>query len=86
MPPPKHYPWSDASLSPDLRADLVIKEMTLDEKISFLHGVGAHLFRPRRSDGCSDGTSANLSVVCDTSAYSAGNQMRTVINLAKILL
>jgi hypothetical protein len=28
MPPPKHYPWSDASLSPDERADLVIKEMT----------------------------------------------------------
>ena len=24
--PPKHYAWSDTSLSPDARADLVIKE------------------------------------------------------------
>jgi beta-glucosidase len=33
-------PWMNASLSPDERADLVIKEMTLDEKIALLHGVG----------------------------------------------
>jgi len=37
---PKHYPWSNASLSPDERADMVIKEMTLDEKILLLHGQG----------------------------------------------
>jgi hypothetical protein len=37
---PKHYSWSDASLSPDVRADMVIKEMTLDEKILLLHGQG----------------------------------------------
>jgi beta-glucosidase len=37
---PKPHPWSDASLSPDDRADLVIKEMTLDEKILMLHGGG----------------------------------------------
>jgi beta-glucosidase len=30
----------NTSLSPDERADLVIKEMTLDEKIAMLHGVG----------------------------------------------
>ena len=36
----KHYPWSDASLSPDVRADMVIKELTLEEKISLLHGQG----------------------------------------------
>jgi beta-glucosidase len=53
MPQPKHYPWSDAGLSPDQRADLVIKEMTLDEKISLLHGQGAHFFSPGV-----DGTSA----------------------------
>jgi len=35
---PKQYAWSDASLSPDTRADMVIKEMTLDEKILLLHG------------------------------------------------
>jgi beta-glucosidase len=58
MSQPKHYPWSDATLSPDERADLVIKEMTLDEKISLLHGVGAHFFRPPESDGRTDGTSA----------------------------
>ncbi len=40
MTPPKHYAWSDKSLSPDERADLVIKEMTLDEKIQLLHGLG----------------------------------------------
>jgi beta-glucosidase len=40
QPEPKHYAWSDASLSPDARADLVIKELTLAEKISLLHGNG----------------------------------------------
>jgi beta-glucosidase len=38
--PPQHYAWSDSSLSPDARADLVIKELTLEEKISLLHGQG----------------------------------------------
>jgi beta-glucosidase len=33
-------PWMNAGLSPDERADLVIKEMTLDEKIAVIHGVG----------------------------------------------
>lgn len=53
MPKPKHYPWSDANLSPDQRADLVIKEMTLDEKISLLHGQGMPFFstRPSESNG-----------------------------------
>jgi beta-glucosidase len=37
----KHYAWSDSSLSPDARADMVIKEMTLEEKISLLHGQGS---------------------------------------------
>jgi beta-glucosidase len=37
-PPPG--PWMNASLSPDERADLVLKEMTLDEKVALLHGVG----------------------------------------------
>ncbi len=40
-PPAKPVPaWMNASLSPDQRADLVLKEMTLDEKIAMLHGVG----------------------------------------------
>jgi len=53
MPQPKHYPWSDASLSADARADLVIKEMTLDEKISLLHGQGLSFMSagPTESNG-----------------------------------
>jgi beta-glucosidase len=38
--PPPTGPWMNASLSPDERADLVLKEMTVDEKIALLHGVG----------------------------------------------
>src|SRR6202041_1231419 len=32
--------WMNTALSPDERAALVIKEMTLDEKITLLHGTG----------------------------------------------
>ncbi|MBC7526970.1 MAG: glycoside hydrolase family 3 C-terminal domain-containing protein [Chthonomonadaceae bacterium] len=32
-------PWMDRTLSPDRRADLVSAQMTLDEKISLVHGV-----------------------------------------------
>jgi beta-glucosidase len=32
--------WMNSSLSPDERAAMVVKEMTLDEKISMLHGTG----------------------------------------------
>jgi len=34
------HPWMNASLSPDDRANMVLKEMTLDEKITLLHGTG----------------------------------------------
>jgi beta-glucosidase len=37
---PSSRPWMDASLSPDLRADMVLKELTLDEKIQLVHGIG----------------------------------------------
>ncbi len=37
---PEHYPWSDVNASPDARADLVVKELTMEEKISLLHGQG----------------------------------------------
>jgi beta-glucosidase len=33
-------PWMDKSLSADERADMVVQQMTLDEKISMLHGRG----------------------------------------------
>ena len=34
------HPWMNPTLSPDERASMVVKEMTLDEKISLLHGTG----------------------------------------------
>jgi len=53
MPQPKHYAWSDASLSPDVRADLVMKEMTLEEKTLLVHGQGLSFFSagPTESNG-----------------------------------
>jgi len=38
--PQESHPWTNTALSPDERADLVLKEMTLDEKIELLHGNG----------------------------------------------
>ncbi len=60
MNKPKHYAWSDSTLSPDQRADLVIKEMTLDEKISLLHGQGMPFFSnaPSASNGGAGYTNA----------------------------
>lgn len=39
-PQPADLPWMDTSLSPDDRAELVLKELTLDEKLQFVHGGG----------------------------------------------
>ncbi|HUI43828.1 MAG TPA: glycoside hydrolase family 3 C-terminal domain-containing protein [Terriglobia bacterium] len=40
-------PWMDKTLSPDKRADLLIAQMTLDEKVAMLHGPGwMELFAP----------------------------------------
>ncbi len=36
----KTHPWSNSSLSPDERASMVVKEMTIDEKVNMLHGTG----------------------------------------------
>jgi beta-glucosidase len=36
----QNRPWMDARLSPDERADLVLKELTLDEKMNLVHGNG----------------------------------------------
>lgn len=38
-------PWMDRSLSPDQRADMVLKQMTLDEKIQLVHGTGWGVLR-----------------------------------------
>lgn len=37
---PSAKPWMNTSLSPDQRADLVLKELTLPEKIQLVHGIG----------------------------------------------
>lgn len=40
------HPWSNSSLTPDQRASMVVKEMTLDEKIALLHGTGMEGLSP----------------------------------------
>src|SRR5581483_11372398 len=34
------HPWMNPGLSPDERASMVVKAMTIDEKIQMLHGTG----------------------------------------------
>ncbi|MBS1240005.1 MAG: glycosyl hydrolase, partial [Proteobacteria bacterium] len=41
---PADRPWLDASLSPEARAELLLKGMTLDEKIALMHGPMAVSF------------------------------------------
>jgi beta-glucosidase len=36
----KVHPWMNPKLSPDERASMVVRQMTLDEKITLLHGTG----------------------------------------------
>jgi beta-glucosidase len=38
-------PWMNKALSPDQRADMVIGQMTLDEKIQMVHGTGWGVLR-----------------------------------------
>ena len=38
-------PWMNTSLSPDQRADLLVAQMTLDEKIQLVHGAGWGVLR-----------------------------------------
>src|SRR5579864_1729253 len=42
----KSHPWMNPRLSPDQRAAILLKEMTLDEKISLLHGTGMQDLSP----------------------------------------
>jgi beta-glucosidase len=42
----QQHPWQDKTLPPDTRADLVLKEMTLDEKIQLVHGSGWGVLQP----------------------------------------
>jgi beta-glucosidase len=45
--PSANSPWMNTSLSPDQRADLVLKQLTLEEKIALLHGTGMPFFGPQ---------------------------------------
>jgi beta-glucosidase len=44
-------PWMNKDLSPDQRADIVVAQMTLDEKISLAHGPGGFQAAGPRSNG-----------------------------------
>ena len=44
------FPWMNTSLSPDERADMVLKQMTLDEKMDLVHGNGMPGWGPNRSN------------------------------------
>jgi beta-glucosidase len=52
----QQQPWMNSQLSPDVRADLVLKELTLDEKIDLLHGNGMRgVSKPRPNDYLGNG-------------------------------
>ena len=40
IPSASHQPWEDRRLPPEQRAEMVLQQMTLDEKIAMLHGTG----------------------------------------------
>ncbi|MEG9435107.1 glycoside hydrolase family 3 C-terminal domain-containing protein [Edaphobacter sp. HDX4] len=43
---PAPRPWMSPQLSPDQRADLVVRQLTLSEKIQLVHGIGWGPLRP----------------------------------------
>jgi beta-glucosidase len=45
VPDTANQPWRDKTLSPDQRADMVLGQMTLDEKIQMVHGTGWGVLR-----------------------------------------
>ena len=45
--PTQNFPWMNKNLPPGERADLVLKQMTLDEKIALLHGNGMNRYGNR---------------------------------------
>ena len=44
-PDTSKMPWKNKALSPDERADMVLGQMTLDEKIQLVHGQGWGVLR-----------------------------------------
>jgi len=39
------HPWDDKTLPPDRRADMVLEQMTLEEKLGMVHGIGWGVLR-----------------------------------------
>jgi beta-glucosidase len=58
---PKH-PWDNTALDPDTRADLMIHEMTLDEKIQLVHGIGWGVLRGGAAVPANDNGGAGMVV------------------------
>jgi len=44
-------PWNDKTLPPDRRADLLMERMTIEEKITLVHGTGGFELSGPRSNG-----------------------------------
>jgi beta-glucosidase len=61
-PPAVHGPWMNPSLDPDTRADLMIKQMTLDEKIQLVHGIGWGVLRGGAAVPANDNGGAGMVV------------------------
>ena len=51
QPPAPQGPWMNKSLTPDQRADLVLEQMTLDEKMMLVHGAGSFAAAARSNGG-----------------------------------
>lgn len=49
-PPYAHAAWMNKSLSPNERADLVLKQLTLDQKIDLIHGQGMPGWGPPKAN------------------------------------
>jgi len=56
------FPWSNPALDPDKRADLMIHEMTLDEKIQLVHGIGWGVLRGGAAVPANDNGGAGMVV------------------------
>ena len=64
-------PWMNTALSPDERADLVIKQMTLDEKIALLHGVGMPTDDPVTPENAASNRGVGYTWACPVSGFPA---------------
>src|SRR5260370_523651 len=72
----QNWPWMNTMLSPDERADLVLKELTLDEKIDLVHGNGMPGWgkpRPNAYLGNGGGRVVGKRVKCEEGEHVVGD-------------